>query len=493
MKVVLISIATNPEATNVPPLGVLYTATALKKVGYEMIIKHLNPNDILDHVEEIINEKPLFIGFSTFTGTQLKSSAILAKKIKESSNIPIIFGGIHPSLKPKQCVSESYIDYVVIGEGEETIIELANALKNKKSLDNIRGLAFKKNNEIFFTQERPLIKDLDKCSIDWDLVDVEKYIYPAWQNTTKRLISISVSRGCPHRCSFCYNLAFNKGLWRKQSSSFVIKEIEKLKEKYKIDTINFTDDNFFANKEWAFSILEKINIPWKAEIRIDYITDELMKRLVKTQCRELLIGLESGSDHTLKIINKGYTVDLMKKKLKIMSKYPQIRICGSLIVGVPGETEEDINQTIDFILYLARNHPGLILTVGTYLPFPGAPLYGTALKSGFKEPKRTEDWDILDRWTNKMEMPWLPWANKQTLKNFVYIRIYSQMLALKKIRPKTLYKIVRYRLKYKKFNFPIDAIFYSWFRKKWIYPNSFIGSKSFLGNLIRKNLRVLNN
>src|SRR3989344_2943198 len=100
MKVVLVSIASNPEAMNVPPLGVLYIGGSLRRAGYEVIVKHLNPNKLFEHTNEIVNENPLFVGFSTFTGTQLKYSALLAKQIKKISNMSIAYGGIHPSLKP---------------------------------------------------------------------------------------------------------------------------------------------------------------------------------------------------------------------------------------------------------------------------------------------------------------------------------------------------------------------------------------------------------
>ena len=259
------------------PLGILSVGSALKKNGFAVNLININEKEINRTVEEIIKTNPDFLGISVMTGTQTKHSAELSKKIKQKSNIPILWGGIHPSLLPKQCLEESYIDFVAVGEGEETIVEFAGKFLKGEELGSILGLGYKKEGQPVLNPQRPLIADLNKWRLDFSLLDLEKFIFPL--DKYKRVIAYKTSRGCPFQCAFCYNYEFNKARWRAWSEEAVLEDINFLKEKYKIDAVKFYDDNFFVDRKRALSLLKKINLPSHLEIRIDFIDEALVKEL----------------------------------------------------------------------------------------------------------------------------------------------------------------------------------------------------------------------
>ncbi|MEK9209305.1 MAG: radical SAM protein, partial [Patescibacteria group bacterium] len=299
------------------PLGILSVGSALRKKGYEVKLINISEKDIDRTVEEIIKNKPDYIGISVMTGIQTRHSAEFSKKLKEKSNIPVVWGGIHPSFLPRQCLEEFYIDFVVIGEGEETIIEFTRNFLADKNFSSILGLGYKENGRVVLNPQRPLIADLDEWRLDFSLLDLEKFIFPL--DRYKRAIAYKTSRGCPFRCAFCYNYEFNKARWRVWSEEVVLEDINFLKEKYKIDAVKFYDDNFFVDRKRAVSLLKKINLPSHLEIRIDFIDEALAKELKGLNIFDMLIGIESGSDRLLQLIDKRFTVQRLLEGVRIIA------------------------------------------------------------------------------------------------------------------------------------------------------------------------------
>jgi len=459
--IALVGINTEFNRKRVPPLGLLYVGDALKKNGYDVQIFHCTPNEIEKKAKIIVRKDPIFIGFSVITGNQTRHSAEMSKEIKKRSDIPVVWGGPHPTLVIEQCLSEEYIDIVVRGEGEETSIDLAGVLEKKGGLKKVEGIGYKdKKNKIRLTEPRPLIENLDKFKLDWDLINVKDYLCsePLWD--CKRVIAYITSRGCPYNCGFCYNLVFNQRRWRCHSKEVVISDIEFLKNEYDIDGIKYFDDNFFVDKKRALKIAKAVDLRWHGEIRIDYLTRQYLKKLSKTNLRAFLIGGEAGSDRVLRLINKAFTVKDTIKAGKIISEFPEIWTKYSFIIGMPTETWNEAQKTIDLILRLHEMNPESSYTVGPFLPFPGTPLYDLAIKHGFTPPKKTEDWHILDRWDAKLDLTWLPWADKKTL---FLIREYCRFLYLgTHYNIPLITRLARFRLANKNFSFPIDHKLIVW-------------------------------
>lgn len=427
------------------PLGILSVASALRKAGINDVeLIHITENEIEKTAQKIVKDNPQCVGVSVMTGLQTGHSAELSKKIKEKSNIPIIWGGIHPSSLPEQCLKEAYIDFVVIGEGEEIMIELIQAMRGNKDYQKILGLGFKRNSEIIINDKRPLIKNLDLWRIDWSLINVQDFIYKLGKY--ERAIAYKASRGCPFNCAFCYNHAFNLNRWRAWSIDAVIEDINYLKDKFHIDAINFYDDNFFVNRERAWELLDKINLPAHVEIRIDFIDDAVAKKLHEHQCYKCLIGVESGSDRMLELVGKGYKVPRIYEAVRSLAKY-NVSACYSTIVGLPTETEEDFQATIKLMYDIYKIHPQAEFTLGAYLPYPGSRMYNMAIEHGFKPPTKTEDWQYIDRFRKNYASPWID-AEKVWR-----IREYFKFLTWK-LGP--LNKWFEFRIKRQFFKFPLD-------------------------------------
>lgn len=434
----------------IPPFGLLYIGGKLRSAGYEIKIIHAGQKTISGRVDEIIKDEPLFVGFSVITGSPTASSVQISQQIKAKSKIKIAWGGVHPSLLPQQCLAEDCIDFVILHEGEETALELANHLSiGNCRFAEINGLGYKDNGRVVINNPRPLYKELNSSRMDFSLIDLSKYVQESSiqiegkQEKIRKLSYIS-SRGCPHNCGFCYNLEFNKRQWRYFPEDIVYEDVRYLKEKYKINAIHFWDDNFFVNKQRALNILNHIAVFPEFELRIDYITEELAAEFKKLNTINLLVGVESGSDRILKLMNKGFSKALMLERVRILAKY-NVSVLYSFMLGTTTETKDELYQTIDLIVEISRIHRNSSFTVGMYMPYPGTELYQLAVKEGFVPPVRMIDWRLIDRWRNTVPLPWI---DKDACRS---IRYFSALLSDKNhlLKAWSLFRLKKKILKFK--------------------------------------------
>jgi len=451
------------------PLGILSVGSALKKSGLEVKLINITEKEIDKTVDEIIGLNPDFLGVSVMTGIQTRHSTELCKKIKEKrKELPIVWGGIHPSLLPEQCLKEDYIDFVVIGEGEITVREFTEKIKNGDNLEDIKGLGHKDGDKIIINASREFISNLDDYRLDFGLLDMNKYLFKL--KDSQKAVAYKTSRGCTFNCAFCYNRAFNRGKWRTWSVDSVIEDIDFLKKNHGVDAIKFYDDNFFIDKNRALEILEKTGIPAHTEIRIDMITDDLAKRLKELKVSEFLIGIESGSDRMLRLIDKGYTVDKIKEGVKILAKY-DLYTTYSTIVGLPTETEEEFNKTLELMYWVHKNHQRAGFTMGAYLPYPGSSMYDFAIERGFKPPSKTEDWGNIDRFRKDFTSPWID--NKKVWRIREYFKFFSYKIGL-------LNKWLEFRIRNRFFGLSFDIYIVEYF------AGLAIEEKGIIGKLLRK-------
>ncbi len=453
-----------------PPFGILYTADALEKAGFKVKLIHKPGTRANIHkiVESVSEEKPLLIGFSSFTSSCLVPTKNASIEIKKKFKTPIVWGGLHSTILPEETLNNAFIDLIVRGEGEETIAELT-ALISEKGLDNkslagVRGIGFKDDGKIVINEPRPFIKNLDDFSPAWHLLDINEYIYSGRYFYTEigsklaneRIAAIITSRGCPWRCGYCYNQAVNKRSFRAESSQKVIGEIRDLKERG-VTTIIFEDDNFFVDRERALEIIRGIDISWASTIRADYIANwgaDFVKELSENGCLELRVGAESGSQRVLDIIKKDITVEQIRKSVELCSDY-KIRMLFNLMVGVPGESWSDVRQTLDFMDELERKSE--YVSIGSpaiYIPWPGTFLSELAAKKGFNLPTSMEDWATT--WAQRVKMA--PYMDRR----IKFIGFYKS-LARKKFKElpfpflaKLLMGIAAFRWRRRFFRLPLD-------------------------------------
>lgn len=378
-----------------PPLGLLSIASVLRIHNHSVEILDRDV-DSTSFSAIMMRFKPEVVGFSTYTGYMLNDAIKLSQYVKRNSNAIVIWGGVHPTLLPQQCLKESYIDIIILGEGEYVMVEIINCIINNKSLNKIDGVGFKNNGEIIINPQKQFI-DLNELPLPaWDLIKVEKY-YQHWAGVNK-LLRIYSSKGCPNQCGFCYNQTYHKSTWRGKSCEQLIDEIKYLKRNYKINGIGFTDDLFTFDKErmshFCDTLLkDNINISWYCNARIGLTHDEL-DNMKKAGCKCIYFGIESGSSKMLKIIRKGIVLSNVQETFEYCKKIG-ISTVASFIIGFPDENEIDLKETISFALGLEAS----IYDFSIYKCYPGTRFYKNVVEKGiFKEPKDMKEWIYISSW-----------------------------------------------------------------------------------------------
>ncbi|MDD5496136.1 MAG: radical SAM protein [Candidatus Omnitrophica bacterium] len=447
------------------PLGLIFLGNVLKKAGYDVRVFNIFEKDMERTVDEIAGMKPLFVGFSTLTGAQTKHTHQVSKALKDKNkDIKIVWGGVHPTLLPEDCLKEDCVDYVCCGEGEEFVVELAKRLSKGLDLKGMKGLGYKSNGKIILGPRMPFINELDKYEPEWELLDDFESCVTKLPDG-RRQVDFVTSRGCPYNCSFCYNLKFNERKWRKHSYEYVIEKIGILRNEHDIRAIQFHDDNFFVDMDRAFRILEKLKemdvVATSCMIRLEVLTEEILKRLIRLGVRRIFVGVEAGSDRILKLINKGLTRELIIEKFELLSKFREVSVTAATIIGFPTETWEDICKTMDLGVRLSEIVPDIVVTFQTFIPYPGSHLYDLAVENGFALPDKISEYDKFDTFTGRMELTWLPWADENTKELFYKIDKYGKLLThskgtnmMRTLGKEFFYRMAKARLKTRFLAFP---------------------------------------
>lgn len=307
--------------------------------------------DILKSIKEF---NPDLLCFSTYTGTH-HINFQLARHIRRYMNILSLFGGPHVTLFPEECIKEDCVDMLCRGEGEEALIELLDALENKKDYSKIKNLWVKKEGKIIKNEIRPLIQNLDSLP----LPDRSQYFkYPIVRDLSlKRFIT---GYGCPFQCSFCHNSMFLKDTYkgkgsylRKKSTDRCFQEIKDVQKISTIKRIHFHDDNFNFNKEWFKEFCKRypkeIGIPWSCTVRADMLNENVIKMMHDAGCVGVTYGLETHNEYVRnKILNKHLKNKDFEKASELFKKY-NINHIAATMLNLPGETVEDAFETLHYV------------------------------------------------------------------------------------------------------------------------------------------------
>ena len=384
------------------PIGI-YKIKQYCREKYEVIIldERLEKN-ILEKIDCLLDDSVLCLGLSVMTGEQITSAISISKKYHDK--VKIVWGGVHPTILPDNTIVEEYIDYVIRGDGEEAFLNLLIYLDKGKVE---KELFLSKTNDNHYIN---CLTDLNKSNINFK----DEFINPSYflrRDGMNKAFTIETSRGCPHQCAFCHNTILGHK-YRTVDVEYVENTIQYLANNYGIDGIVFQEDNFFLDINRAEKIIEKLgqykNIGWKANSRISYFEKiaedkEIMNDLLKSDCRVLQFGIESGSDRILKLINKKITTEQIISINKKLSQY-DIKLRYNFIIGFPTETVEEIRKTMKFLKKLMEDNDNLEPPfVNIYTPYPGTPIFDLAIKQGFDPPSTLEEWAKIS-WNNSNNM-----------------------------------------------------------------------------------------
>lgn len=389
----------------------------LKKAGISYKILHNNlyndfRQDKKRFLKRIEAQKPKLIAFSVITGRQTKDSANFSMEIKKKfPDISIVWGGIHPTILPEQCIKQPYVDYVLEGEADTAIVSFINAFEKTGDFSKVPGCWWKENK----TPMKPQVKSTktapENIGLDFSEIDVKKYIAKG-----NNALTVITSRGCPFDCQFCINKSLDNSTWRPFPLTHVFKTIDYFKAngmKY----IHINDDNFYVDFERATKILAYANIPSFSEIRIEtLLRPGCLQKLSDLKCKKLMSGAESCDNKILKSLHKNLTYEQMVTAATLLKEFPAIQPSWSFIVGMPIENYEDIQTTIKRKALLEKIVGKNIGPVGMYMPYPGSPLYQKALRLGFTPPESPLGWGSFERYNffGRQEPPEhnaFPWTN----------------------------------------------------------------------------------
>ncbi len=426
-----------------PPLGLLYLGTVLENNGFEVKIIDCVPMKI--GYEQLENEiekfSPYAVGITTFT-TSMVDVLLTAKLVKKVNNkIHTIIGGHHATLYPKESIKYNNIDYILQGEGEETLIELLNKLQKQATAEQllqIDGIGFYFDNKEYINHKKAYIKDIEKLPIpNRTLLPTE--IYNSIVGTQEQVATIMSSRGCPFKCTYCFTP--NK-TYRTRSTENIIKEV-KILISLGYKEIFFFDDLFAMKAQKVIDFAkalqaENIKIDWSFRARINTITPELITEVKKAGIHRIQFGIESGVDKTLKKVRKGINTKNIEKAINLC-KQARITTIGNFMIGLPNETEEDINKTLKFSRNIGLNYAQYSILV----PFPFTALYLEGLQNKlfthdyWKEfadnPLENASKFKVQYWTENVSEEYLFKTIKKSFKKF-YFRPIIIIRKLKEIR-----------------------------------------------------------
>jgi len=383
---------------SLPPLGIASIAAYLEK--FEIPVKIIDASILNLSFPQLIKIlkkiNPCVIGITAQT-QNINRSVTTANIIKnEFPDIPIIFGGPHPTILPEETLKAvPAVDFIVIGEGEVSTLEIINAIYSNRNFESIKGIGFRKNQTIKINSPRPYIEDLNILPFPArHLLPLTLYKPNPLLYKRTPVTSAIVSRGCPYQCKFCSKTIWGNNI-RERSAEKVFEEILLLKNEYNVNEIVFLDDVFTLHKKRVIEICDlilknKVDISWSCITRVDAINRALLLSMKKSGCHQIAFGIESGNESILNLINKRITLDQVKKAFEICRKVG-IETRAYFILAFPTETREMSYQTIAFAKKINPDYAYFYI----YVPYPGTELWEIAEEKG---QILNRDWNHFSRW-----------------------------------------------------------------------------------------------
>lgn len=377
----------------VPPLGVLYLASALRRRfpdSMEIKIIDLGLMDVAAAEKELRDFAPDFIGLSAMSCEAGLMSDFASRARRAAPTAAVIAGGPHATVSGAALLADTSIDIAVIGEGEETVVELVEALQSGGDLANVPCIAYRRGETAVLTATRPYMDDLDALPFPaWDLIDPAQYAaLPNWSGIIREnaYAVISTSRGCPYGCFFCHNI-FGKKV-RARSPEKVLQEMTRIADEFGITEFHFVDDAFNFDERRASRICELIiesgrrfSLSFPNGLRADAMTVELIALLKKAGAYKIHYGFETTSPRLQKAIGKNLDVEKAARIFDATSR-AGITTGAYFMLGFPGQSRRDIEESVEF----AANS---LLDAAYFFkatPYPGSDFHAALLKSGKAPP-----------------------------------------------------------------------------------------------------------
>ncbi len=379
------------------PLGLLSIASYLSAHGHR--VRLLDRAVELQPIETVAEAfSPEIVGVSLISYKSLEDALFVSEYFKKSG-LPVIWGGPTASALPKAVFKNDCVDAISLSEGEDTWLDLANAYAaGAPDLSAIPGLALRNGSDgVFYTPERPFLDLAVLPDTDWSFVDVDKYFQSSYG--CKKMLYLYSAKGCPFSCVFCYNKEFHRSTYRKRPIAPLLREIRYLVTEHGMDGV------YFADELWCRGVREmhetcdalaslQLDFVWGCQTRIGIFQQEDFEYMFRAGCRWVFFGVESGSKRILEKMNKRLAYDKVEETFRACKKAGIVAI-GSFIAGFPGETEEDLRQTVAMIERLDTT----LINLNFFIVMPGSDIYYRLVAEGrypeITDLRRLEEEDFM--------------------------------------------------------------------------------------------------
>ena len=410
------------------PLSILALAAVLEgKEEYEIIDGNLDPRPTETICALIAKCRVEMLGVTVMPGPQMASALETCREIRaHHREVPIVWGGYFPSIYSDAALNAPYVDYVVRGQGEDTLLELLDAMRGRRAFKDIRGLSYKDAYGLHqHNPERPMKAPDDFPWSPFHRIAAERYLRPSFFG--RRTAAHQASIGCPFRCSFCGVHAAYGNREKMESPARTEAILRHLVTQYGADSVQFYDMNFFLREDHAAELagrMAPLNLRWWCEARIDTMckySDRTFEALRRSGCAMIFFGAESGSDWALKEMQKDITT---AETLELARRIQQFGIIPefSFVIGNPKAPERDTRETLQFIRKIKRLNPKSEIIMYHYTPVPQRTAMYGEIDGKITFPTTPDEW-ATPRWMNftlriDPKTPWLKRKTKKLIDNF---------------------------------------------------------------------------
>jgi radical SAM superfamily enzyme YgiQ (UPF0313 family) len=467
-----------------PPLGLLCLASPLRETGYEVKIidASITPN-YLELVRRETQDAFCF-GVSLLTGPMIRGAIAASSLVKSlRPDLPVVFGGWHPSLLPAQTLRESFVDIVVRNQGEITFLEVVERIRSNQSLTGVQGCSFKSTGQIHHNPDRPVARIEALPAPAYDLADFDAYE----QVSGERKLPYASSVGCPYACNYCTDTVFYKRRFNAYSAARVVREVTALVARHRLSEVALLDSNFLVDTRRAVAIARGFlasgfRFRWTFQASTDLLcrmSDEEVRLLGDSGVSHIGFGTESASVEILKKMDKHHQSisDMFETGRKC--RQAGIRATFNLILGYPGETELDRCETLRVMSEIGQRFDNVTFSPNIFTPYPGIPIWPELRNLGVKEPETLEAWSTIALGTNIL--PWLrgePYRNVKRSMSFFMLNNEITKLIRRGSRSRLHHFLLRavqrplhWRMKHYCFRYPLEL---------WVVRNRLVMRRSLL-------------
>ena len=414
-----------------PPLGLLSLAGSLREAGYEpCIIDGALHRDYMARIERALDDCVCF-GVSLLTGPMIRDAIEASRLVRRlRPELPIIYGGWHPSLRSAETLREEFVDVVVRHQGDKTLVEILDRFRAGSGLDMVAGCWFKRNDRVCMNPDRAASPISALAAPAYDLADFDAYERAGGN----RKLPYATSIGCPYACNYCTDMVFYNRRFNAYETERVVNEVVDLVERFRIEEVALVDSNFLVDVHRAVGIAQGFvnagaRFKWTFQASTDLLcrmTDEEVELLGASGVSHIGFGTESASPEVLHWMNKRHQhiPDISEAARKCARA--GIRITLNLIFGYPGEEETHRRETLRVMSEIGARFDNVTFSPNVFTPYPGIPIWPELVERGVHEPESLAEWADVD--LGSTNLPWLRGRSFDTLQRGIsYFLLDNQL------------------------------------------------------------------